>query len=66
MANKASIHIKTVAKSVTVKYVKKAKMWVVTFPKQSKTTQEWFMNEPTEQDLNNIKETMWVKHKKLY
>lgn len=49
---------RTVAKSLTVKYVKKAQMWCATFPQNGKTVQQWFDKEPTEEQLDKIKETM--------
>ncbi len=55
MASKNSGH-KTVAKGLTVKYVKKAKMWVATFPKEGKTTQIWFDKEPTKEQLKELYE----------
>ncbi len=47
---------KTIAKGLTVKYVKKAKMWVATFPKEGKTMQEWFNEQPTEEQLKELYE----------
>lgn len=58
MANKASKNLKSIAKGLTVKFVKKANMWVATFPKEGKTVQEWFAEQPTEQQLNQIRELL--------
>ena len=55
MANKASKNLKSTAKGLTLKFVKKANMWVATFPKEGKTTQEWFADKPTEDQLNSLK-----------
>lgn len=56
MANKASTNRKTVAKTLTVKYVKKANSWVVTYPEAGKNVQKWFMDKPTEDQINEIKD----------
>lgn len=61
MANKASTHLKSIAKGITVKRVKRANMWVVTFPKDNKTVQEWFEDKPTEDQLLSIKEQATIK-----
>lgn len=58
MTNKARTNLKSVAKGVTVKFVKKANMWVATFPKEGKTAQEWFESEPTKEQINKIKESL--------
>lgn len=55
MASKASTGRKSVAKALTVRFVKKANMWVATFPREGKTAQEWFADKPTEEQLNSLK-----------
>jgi hypothetical protein len=57
VANKSS-EPKTIAKILTVKFVKRANAWVATFPKDGKTAHEWFDEKPTEEQLNNIKDLM--------
>lgn len=57
MAHK-STGLKTVAKGLTIKQVKKAGMWVATYPKEGKTVQQWFDKEPTEEQLNKIREQL--------
>lgn len=56
MASKSTSNRKTVANGVTVKYVKRASMWVVTYPKAGKNMQQWFGDKPTEEQINKIKE----------
>lgn len=58
MANKAHNNLKSVAKGLTIKFVKKANMYVATFPREGKTVQEWFNQEPTEEQINKIKENL--------
>lgn len=58
MANKASTNRKTVANGVTVKYVKKANAWVITYPEAGKNVQKWFIDQPTEAQINEIKENL--------
>jgi hypothetical protein len=58
MANKAGKNLKSIAKGLTVRFVKKANMYVATFPKEGKTVQQWFDKEPTEEQLNKIRETL--------
>jgi hypothetical protein len=50
--------LKSIAKGLTVKLVKKAGMWVATYPSNGKTVQQWFDNEPTEEQLSAIKDLM--------
>lgn len=57
MASKNSGH-KTVAKGLTIKFVKKANMWCATYPSNGKTVQEWFGAEPTEEEIKKIKELL--------
>lgn len=47
---------KTTAKGLSVRYVKKAKMWVATYPKEGKTVQKWFEKEPTKEELKELYE----------
>lgn len=56
MASKSTPNPKTVAKGVTVKFVKRANMWVVTYPLGGKNVQEWFTDRPTEEQVNKIKD----------
>lgn len=50
--------LKTVARGLTIKQVKKAGMWVATYPHEGKTAQKWFDKQPTTEQLNEIKELM--------
>lgn len=49
---------RTVAKSLTIKFVKKAKMWCATYPLNGKTAQEWFTEKPTGEQIDKINESM--------
>ncbi len=55
MAHK-SAGMKSIPKGLTVKSVKKAGMWVVTFPKESKMVQVWFDKEPTKEQIKELYE----------
>lgn len=57
MTNKAHGNAKSVAKGITVKFVKRANMWVATYPKAGKNAQEWFVEEPTREELNKLMES---------
>lgn len=54
MASKAHGNVKSTAKGLTVKYVKKAQMWCATYPKEGKTLQKWFDKEPTKEELKEL------------
>ena len=55
MANKIT-GPKSIARGLTIKFVKKANMWVATFPRDGKTLQEWFTDKPTKEQINSILE----------
>lgn len=54
MANKAVTSLRSIAKKLTVRYVKAAKMWVVTYPENGKNIQKWFDDKPTVEQIKEL------------